>query len=438
MMQLESQDWEELVRLLQDAEEGLAAFCGSNNEKEMERSRLAIVSFHATAAMLGLRDLEKAGLELESFLADNVSPGKTDSIAALGFAINSVIDQIRAFTNGNGGSAEFSFDQILEMLKPPDTEACPLEEAKSRSGDEQALDFTELTQLARSWGCELSVETNGDSDARFSISLTGSVQTLRKIEKLFNSLDSKSAEWGEHVDEASIQNLIEKGKELINALSSADMDRAQSVLLKLADQQRESSGLYKEIGCLARGLHDSIRGFLSTLDPSLYEIVKDKIPDTGNRLEHILEMTEKSAITTLDRVEDMQERLAGEMERISGLRGMLGGLRAIGDSSGKKLDQAAQTLEAMETIINQNRADLDTILTAQDYQDLSGQIILKVTKLLKDIESKLVDLIRNFGVKTETVRQKESDELYGPAHAGVENAVHSQDEVDSLLAEFGF
>ena len=56
----------------------------------------------------------------------------------------------------------------------------------------------------------------------------------------------------------------------------------------------------------------------------------------------------------------------------------------------------------METIIGEHRSDLDIILTAQDYQDLSGQIILKITQLLKDIEDKLVNLIRTFGVKTET------------------------------------
>ena len=92
----------------------------------------------------------------------------------------------------------------------------------------------------------------------------------------------------------------------------------------------------------------------------------------------------------------------------------------------------------METIIGQHRSDLDIILTAQDYQDLSGQIILKISQLLKDMELKLVDLIRTFGVKPVTSKQKASDELYGPAHAAMDNAVHSQDDVDSLLADFGF
>jgi chemotaxis protein CheZ len=345
--------------------------------------------------------------------------------------------------------------EILEILGPSEAEVSPptgdepspepepvvfdgIDEAGLEPIDEREtdLDFTHLSELVRSWGGELTVDPNGDSGAKFSLTFRGSADSLQKVEKLLSSREPAASEHS--VPDEALENLISKGKEFFDAFSIGDMDEAQKVLLNLADQQRESTGLYKEIGGLARGLHDSIRSFIATLDPSLNEIVKDKIPDSGNRLEHILDMTEKAAITTLDHVESMQERLSGEMEKIATLRGIFGGLHAIGDSAGRKLDQADQTLNAMEALLGENRSDLDVILTAQDYQDLSGQIILKITQLLKDIESKLVNLIRTFGAKTETPKQKECSELYGPVHAGVENAVHSQDEVDSMLAEFGF
>ena len=118
-----------------------------------------------------------------------------------------------------------------------------------------------------------------------------------------------------------VESLIAKGKELIKAFSSGDLAGAQMILLNMANQQCDSSGLYKEIGGLARGLHDSIRGFLNTLDPSLHEIVENKIPDSGNRLEHILEMTEKAAITTLDHVETMQDGFRVKRNRSRGCAG---------------------------------------------------------------------------------------------------------------------
>ena len=452
---MKSQKWDKLMRFLQDAEESVSALVSGDAEKEMERSRRSVVSFYTTAGKLGLGGLERAGLELEKFLNDKVSPGAIDSIAVLGFAVSSVIDQMRTFKNG-GKAPEIDLNELMEILGTSETAAgvsggkeLPLETASEASGSVDEADlqsqggaekaaFTNLIELVRSWGGELSMTPDGGSGDQFSLTFTLSADSMKEIEKLLGASDPLDVAPRQLAEDTGVKGLIGSAKEFVKAFSSGDLANAQTILLNIANRQGDPLGLYKEIGGLARGLHDSIRGFLSTLDPSIQDIVEHKIPDSGNRLEHILEMTEKAAITTLDHVEIMQGRISNEMDQLSGLRGLLGGLRAVGDSAGKKLDQGAQALDAIETLISENRSDLDTILIAQDFHDLSSQIIHKITKLLKDMELKLVSLIRTFGVKTETGRQNADSELYGPAHAAVENAVHSQDEVDSLLAEFGF
>ena len=123
---MEPQDWNELVKLLKETEESLSALSDGDGEKEIEKSRRSLVSFHTTAAMLGLEALEKAGLELEKFLTTEVSPGSVDSIAVLGFAVSSVIDQMGTFTNGNGG-VQIDLNEILELLgQPTTTESVPV------------------------------------------------------------------------------------------------------------------------------------------------------------------------------------------------------------------------------------------------------------------------------------------------------------------------
>ncbi len=452
MTQLEQQDWNELVGLLKETEESLSALSVGDAEKEIEKSRRSLMSFHTTSAMLGLETLEKAGLELEKFLTREVSPGSVDSIAVLGFAVSSVIDQMGTFTNGNGG-VQIDLNEILELLgQPATTESVPVADElapvapetgetiddetgpETLAGIEESASYSKLNELVRSWGGELSVSSDG---AQFSLTITGSAEYLQSVEQLLSAEEPSTTATCGLGEDVLIEKVVARGKEFMDAFSQGDLPRAQEILLNLADGQKHGSVLYKEIGSLARGLHDSIRGFLSTLDPSLQEIVVNTIPDSGNRLEHMMEMTEKAAITTLDHVEAMQERLTGELGLISNLRALLGGLHAIGDAAAKKLADGAEALNAMETIIGEHRSDLDTILTAQDYQDLSGQIILKISQLLKDMERKLVDLIRTFGVKP-VGSKKPCDELYGPAHAAMDNAVHSQDDVDSLLADFGF
>ncbi len=470
MIELDTQDLDELVKLLKEAEESVAAMGNGDSEKEREKSRRALVSFHATAAMLGLAGLEKAGVELETFLSKNLSPESRDSIAALGFAISTVIEGMEGLKNGKGED-EIGLEEIEEILSPPESQAGPaveveevvesvvevaesVDEAVGAGGEavggegeavseaaedsEVEGDLEHLRELLKNMGGELSIDLDEHSRETFKVTFSGSAGTLRKIEKLISAGQTMTSGSYRTIEESMVETVTKNLKDFIEAFSSADMASAQGILLKLAEQPKADTGLYKEIGTLARGLHDSIGSFVNTLDPTLQEIVQDRIPDSGNRLEHILEMTEKSALTTLDHVEAIQARLTSEKGHIGQLRGVLGSLRAIGDSAGKKLEESTRTLDAMEEIIEGHRSDLDTIMSAQDYQDLSGQIIQKITKLLKDIEGRLVSLIRTFGVRAETSGPKSTGELYGPAHAAVENAVHSQDEVDSLLSEFGF
>jgi chemotaxis protein CheZ len=455
MIELDAQDMDELVQLLQEAEQSVSSINGTDGEKEMEKSRRALVAFHTTAAMLGLGGLEKVGVELETFLSGNVAAGfSLDSAASLGFAISSVIDAIKALKEGKGED-EINLEEIRELLTP-------LQEESENSGVEVAAealeqcgqmcesvseevdtdkaegDLRHLREIISSLGGELLTDSDEHSGGSFRITFTGSADTLRKIEKLVCDGHGVTTGALRAVDESVVETVVGNVHDIINAISSSDMDSAQKILLKLAENPKSDNGLYKEIGTLARGLHDSILSFFNTLDPSLHDLVMDKIPDSGNRLEHILEMTEKAALTTLDHVEAIQDRLVKETEQITHLREVVGGLKAIGDSAGKKLDESMQALGGLEQLIQEHRSDLDIIMGAQDYQDLSGQVIHKITKLLKDIEGRLVNLIRTFGVKSGVSAEKITDELYGPAHAAMENAVHSQDEVDSLLSEFGF
>ena len=215
------------------------------------------------------------------------------------------------------------------------------------------------------------------------------------------------------------------------ALSSGDIGRAQEVLLTIADQQQPQAGLYQEIGGLARELHTSLKSFLETLDPLLTDMVEDKIPDSGNRLEHMMQLTEKAANTTLDQVEAIQERLKGEKRLLERFEAILEGLPP------EKISEARTLVLKLRAAFQSNNEALDTIVAAQDFQDLSGQIILKITQLLKELEKRLVNVIRTFGVRIGEGELKPEVELYGPAHEQKE-ALHSQDDVDSLLAEFGF
>jgi len=77
---------------------------------------------------------------------------------------------------------------------------------------------------------------------------------------------------------------------------------------------------------------------------------------------------------------------------------------------------------------------------AQDFQDLTGQIIRQVINLIRDVEAKLVHLVKISGAQAQECRDEGSDKLEGPVIPGVDqgDVVKGQDDVDDLLSSLGF
>jgi chemotaxis protein CheZ len=90
------------------------------------------------------------------------------------------------------------------------------------------------------------------------------------------------------------------------------------------------------------------------------------------------------------------------------------------------------------------KASLTNVLMAQDFQDLTSQIIKKVIKLVEEVEGNLVEIIKLTGgiekINGKKV-EKRAEDLAGPVVPGVndsDSTVSGQDDVDELLSSLGF
>jgi chemotaxis protein CheZ len=103
-------------------------------------------------------------------------------------------------------------------------------------------------------------------------------------------------------------------------------------------------------------------------------------------------------------------------------------------------DRLIQFLELTQKDSAQLHASLSEVLMAQDFQDLTGQIIRKVIALVQDVEQKLVKLVRITGNRLDEGKKEKKEELAGPAIPGLDQGdqVTSQDDVDDLLSSLGF
>ncbi len=240
---------------------------------------------------------------------------------------------------------------------------------------------------------------------------------------------------------------LEFAKKLVEYIEQDNCEDASKALEDLS-ALRESH-LFQELGKLTRDLHDALMGF--QVDSRMASIAEHEIPDAKERLNHVITMTEQAANKTLTAVES-SVTLSNELgNRASKLQENWGRFRKRDmdveefRAMSEELDEFFQWLDEKGPEINSRLSD---IMMAQDFQDLTGQIIRRVIKLVQDVEEGLVGLIRVSGqqmmAQEQAAQKKEKSgpdiEAVGPAVPGVDKGdiVTSQDDVDDLLSSLGF
>jgi chemotaxis protein CheZ len=228
-------------------------------------------------------------------------------------------------------------------------------------------------------------------------------------------------------------------KELVAVLEQDDADRADAIMEKIA-RTRETV-LFQDMGRLTRQLHDSMNNF--STDTKIFDWAENDIPDAKERLNYVISMTEKSAHQTLTAVEslrpisqklnDQANILAGNWERFLSKDMPFAEFKDMSKEITQYFNQSVNSLADIQS-------GLDEILMAQGFQDVTGQIIRRVIKLVQDVETSMVELIKISGGKTD--HSHDELELPGPAVPGIDDkkgdVVTSQDDVDDLLSSLGF
>jgi chemotaxis protein CheZ len=243
---------------------------------------------------------------------------------------------------------------------------------------------------------------------------------------------------GQQLDNKTRLELAQALVESLQAGNDAEADQ----LIDSLSQGGSQDELFIEVGRLTRELHDAINGFL--LDARISDMTEVEIPDAKERLNYVITMTQKSADRTLNEVEKclpmveaMEKQTAQLADEWDKLR-----KRMLNKDDFKVLsDRLSDFLQQTRQDSGDLHSSLSEVLMAQDFQDLTGQIITKVIALVQDVEQKLVKLVRITGNKLEdSGSTKKKEELAGPAVPGLDQGdqVTNQDDVDDLLSSLGF
>lgn len=194
------------------------------------------------------------------------------------------------------------------------------------------------------------------------------------------------------------------------------------------------------IGHMTRALHESLRGL--GLDKLIEKAASD-IPDARDRLDYVARLSEQAAQKVLNAtdaagpLQDGIESTAGALER--SWQGLLDN-PAAGEADWRAL--AAHSVAALQQSRTQavaTKTYLMDIMMAQDFQDLTGQVITKVTTIAQNLEQQLVQMLVDFA-PAEVKRDFGNGLLNGPQIHPTGNAdvVSNQGQVDDLLDSLGF
>lgn len=212
------------------------------------------------------------------------------------------------------------------------------------------------------------------------------------------------------------------------ALADNDPDAFHELLDKLLRTREED--IKADVQRISATLHEALSRF--RMDSRIASLAEKDMPDARQRLDHVVELTEKAAHRTLDLIE-RSVPLAGTTARRAA---------ELVNSTQPDPEAVSAFLNEVRTNCDAVRANLTEVMLAQGFQDITGQILRGVHKLIGEVEGVLEELMHVHGIPRElaqaAIRGGRSTTLEGPAVPGVtQNAVADQSAIDDLMAGLG-
>jgi chemotaxis protein CheZ len=193
------------------------------------------------------------------------------------------------------------------------------------------------------------------------------------------------------------------------------------------------------IGHMTRALHESLRGL--GLDKLIEKAASD-IPDARDRLDYVARLSEDAAKRVLDATDAAGPLQDGIDASAVALTQSWQALLDSGEGNAEWRAMAEKSIAALSAsrgAVGATKGHLMDIMMAQDFQDLTGQVIKRITGIAQNLEKQLVQMLVDFA-PAEVKREFDNSLLNGPQinPEGKTEVVADQGQVDDLLDSLGF
>ncbi|MBV8046347.1 MAG: protein phosphatase CheZ [Paludibacterium sp.] len=208
----------------------------------------------------------------------------------------------------------------------------------------------------------------------------------------------------------------------------------------MTTQKQQQQAVFQQLGQMTRTLHATLQGIGG--DGELTRAV-EAMPDARERLAYVLSMTEQAVSRVLNAVDAMTpllDRRQSEAQTLLASWARVSGMRRDTSDYRRTLQETRDFLQRSEQESETHKAHLMEIVMAQEFQDLTGQVIKRVVEVAGKMESELLTLLQQ--TQPATGGKKKADGLLNgpamPSDIAGQQALSSQAEVDKFLDDLGF
>lgn len=276
---------------------------------------------------------------------------------------------------------------------------------------------------------------SGDSD-----DLEALFDSIVKAHQTSNEAPA-AAEAAAPAAEAEPEAAPQAAAESVAASEAPPAAAAEAVPFNIDDLPEPAHSMFSKIGQMTRQLHDAMREL--GYDKAL-ERAASTIPDARDRLTYIGNMTEQAAnraLNAVDTAKPLQDKIESEAQQLDEQWDKLFDKKLSVDEFKVLVQQTRGYLKSVPNHTKATNDQLLEIMMAQDFQDLTGQVIRKVVTMAQEMESQLFSFLVEYSPQQAKAKHEAPDTLTnGPVinADGRTDVVTSQQQVDDLLASLGF
>jgi len=237
---------------------------------------------------------------------------------------------------------------------------------------------------------------------------------------------------------------ISKVEQVLTLLKEGHGSDADKILREITLDKGNT--LFNEIGKLTRELHEALNNF--KLDTRITDMAAQDIPEAKDRLEYVLTMTQNAANKTMDAADlssDISHQLTAKAESLKTFWDRVNQKQVNGEEFKAFFNETGALLEAVIANNASISTNMTEIIMAQDFQDLTGQVIKKIITLVQDVEESLVSTIKMFGQVNDYHKAATEEKIIQEGVEGPQidadkrdDVVSNQDDVDDILSSLGF